>query len=98
MSPPRSATSSDRADRVNLTSLRRCLSASALTNPDMLMPEGHYRSASMSQTVVPGRKHHAVNRMGVAESALGEDDVATVLLTGRTAAIITSTPTAGAVL
>jgi len=39
----------------------------------------------------------AVNRNGVAESALGEDDVRTCT-TGRTAAIITSTPTAAEVL
>jgi len=64
---------------VNLTSLRPLLSASALTNPDMLMPEGHYEAASMSQTVVPGRNTIMLSiAMGVAESALGEDDVATV--------------------
>lgn len=64
---------------VDLTGLRPLLATSSLTNPDIAVPEGHYEAPSMAQTVVPGRNTIMLSiAMGVAESALGEGDVATV--------------------
>ncbi|MFD3808775.1 7-cyano-7-deazaguanine synthase QueC [Streptomyces sp. NPDC058619] len=42
-------------DIVDLTSLGRILTGSALTDPAVPMPHGHYRAESMRSTVVPNR-------------------------------------------
>jgi 7-cyano-7-deazaguanine synthase len=39
----------------DLSSLRRLLAGSALTSPDVPVPEGHYEDESMKATVVPNR-------------------------------------------
>ena len=40
---------------VDLSSLTPLLAGSALTNPEVAVPEGHYADESMKQTVVPNR-------------------------------------------
>lgn len=41
--------------RVNLNSITELLEGSALTSPDVSVPDGHYSAANMAVTVVPNR-------------------------------------------
>ena len=42
-------------EKVDLTSLTSLLAGSALTSPEIVVPEGHYEEESMKATVVPNR-------------------------------------------
>lgn len=61
---------------VDLSSLGRLLTGSALTDPDVAVPDGHYAEESMKATVVPNRNAIMANiAIGIASSA-GADVVA----------------------
>ena len=61
---------------LSLNALRPLLQGSALTSPEINVPEGHYEHESMKLTVVPGRNTIMLSiAMGYAES-IGADFVA----------------------
>lgn len=69
-------------DRVNLRHLGQLLSGSALTTPNVAVPDGHYADEAMRATVVPNR--NAIMLMvavGIA-AARGFDRVATAVHAG----------------
>lgn len=57
---------------IDLTSITGLLTTSALTNPDVDVPHGHYADESMRATVVPNR--NAVMLAAAAAIAIAEDD------------------------
>lgn len=50
-----------RWDIVNISSMTEFISTSALTNPAIQVPEGHYAEETMKQTVVPNRNAIMMN-------------------------------------
>ncbi|WP_326681633.1 7-cyano-7-deazaguanine synthase QueC [Streptomyces sp. NBC_01237] len=63
-------------DVVDLTSLGRILGGSALTDPAIAVPHGHYRTETMSSTVVPNRNAIMLEVAAGAAVAAGADAVA----------------------
>lgn len=63
-------------DIVDLTSLARILSGSALTDPTIAVPHGHYRAETMRSTVVPNRNAIMLEIAAGAAVAAGADAVA----------------------
>lgn len=56
---------------INLATVRDLIKGSALTSPDVEVPEGHYEAESMKATVVPGRNTFMLAlAMAYAESQL----------------------------
>ncbi|MFB8085024.1 7-cyano-7-deazaguanine synthase QueC [Streptomyces sp. NPDC055992] len=63
-------------DIVDLTSLGRIVCGSALTDPTIAVPQGHYRAESMRSTVVPNRNAIMLEIAAGAAVAAGADAVA----------------------
>ncbi|MET9887163.1 7-cyano-7-deazaguanine synthase QueC [Streptomyces sp. NPDC006430] len=63
-------------DIVDLTSLGRILGGSALTDPAIAVPHGHYRAETMRSTVVPNRNAIMLEIAAGAAVAAGADAVA----------------------
>jgi 7-cyano-7-deazaguanine synthase len=63
-------------DIVDLTSLGRILTGSALTDPAVPVPHGHYRAETMRSTVVPNRNAIMLEIAAGAAVAAGADAVA----------------------
>ncbi|MGW2183263.1 7-cyano-7-deazaguanine synthase QueC [Streptomyces sp. NPDC001732] len=63
-------------DIVDLTSLGRILGGSALTDPAIEVPSGHYRAETMRSTVVPNRNAIMLEIAAGAAVAAGADAVA----------------------
>jgi len=63
-------------DIVDLTSLSRLLGGSALTDPAIDVPHGHYRAETMRSTVVPNRNAIMLQIAAGAAVAAGADAVA----------------------
>ncbi|MBV7674202.1 7-cyano-7-deazaguanine synthase QueC [Streptomyces halstedii] len=63
-------------DIVDLTSLSRLLTGSALTDPAIEVPHGHYRAETMRSTVVPNRNAIMLEISAGAAVASGADAVA----------------------
>ncbi|APE24533.1 MULTISPECIES: 7-cyano-7-deazaguanine synthase QueC [Streptomyces] len=63
-------------DIVDLTSLNRILGGSALTDPAIEVPHGHYRAETMRSTVVPNRNAIMLEIAAGAAVAAGADAVA----------------------
>ncbi|MEU3046805.1 7-cyano-7-deazaguanine synthase QueC [Streptomyces sp. NPDC006984] len=63
-------------DIVDLTSLTRILGGSALTDPAIEVPHGHYRAETMRSTVVPNRNAIMLEIAAGAAVAAGADAVA----------------------
>ncbi|MFF8917451.1 7-cyano-7-deazaguanine synthase QueC [Streptomyces sp. NPDC015032] len=63
-------------DIVDLTSLGRILGGSALTDPAIKVPHGHYRAETMRSTVVPNRNAIMLEIAAGAAVAAGADAVA----------------------
>ncbi|MFJ1662420.1 7-cyano-7-deazaguanine synthase QueC [Streptomyces anthocyanicus] len=63
-------------DVVDLTSLGRVLGGSALTDPAIAVPLGHYRAETMRSTVVPNRNAILLEIAAGAAVAAGADAVA----------------------
>ncbi|MGV2915279.1 7-cyano-7-deazaguanine synthase QueC [Streptomyces alfalfae] len=63
-------------DIVDLTSLSRLLTGSALTDPAIEVPHGHYRAETMRSTVVPNRNAIMLEIAAGAAVAAGADAVA----------------------
>ncbi|MFG2835991.1 7-cyano-7-deazaguanine synthase QueC [Streptomyces zaomyceticus] len=63
-------------DIVDLTSLGRLLGGSALTDPAIDVPHGHYRAETMRSTVVPNRNAIMLEIAAGAAVAAGADAVA----------------------
>ncbi|WP_338673893.1 7-cyano-7-deazaguanine synthase QueC [Streptomyces sp. SCSIO 30461] len=63
-------------DIVDLTSLGRILGGSALTDPAIEVPHGHYRAETMRSTVVPNRNAIMLEIAAGAAVAAGADAVA----------------------
>ncbi|WP_331773300.1 7-cyano-7-deazaguanine synthase QueC (plasmid) [Embleya sp. NBC_00888] len=63
-------------DVVDLTCLGRILGGSALTDPDVPVPHGHYRAATMRATVVANRNAIMLEIAAGAAVAAGADAVA----------------------
>ncbi|MEU2516937.1 7-cyano-7-deazaguanine synthase QueC [Streptomyces syringium] len=63
-------------DIVDLTSLGRILSGSALTDPAIAVPHGHYLAETMRSTVVPNRNAIMLEIAAGAAVAAGADAVA----------------------
>ncbi|MBB0243029.1 7-cyano-7-deazaguanine synthase QueC [Streptomyces alkaliphilus] len=63
-------------DIVDLTSLGRILAGSALTDPAIDVPHGHYRAETMRSTVVPNRNAIMLEIAAGAAVAAGADAVA----------------------
>lgn len=61
---------------IDLRSLAPLLTGSALTDPSVAVPDGHYAEASMRSTVVPNRNAIMANIVIGAASARGADVVA----------------------
>jgi 7-cyano-7-deazaguanine synthase len=60
---------------VDLTGITHLIATSALTNPDIEVPEGHYAEESMKATVVPNRNAMMLN-IGIARAvAIGAESV-----------------------
>lgn len=78
-------------DIVDLTSLGRILGGSALTDPAIAVPHGHYRAETMRSTVVPNRNAIMLEIAAGAAVAAGADAVAFGAHSGTTR----STRTAG---
>ncbi|GAA2685894.1 MULTISPECIES: 7-cyano-7-deazaguanine synthase QueC [Actinosynnema] len=65
-----------RHEVVELTSLGRLLSGSALTDPSVQVPDGHYAADSMRSTVVPNRNAVMLDIAVSVAIAVGADAVA----------------------
>lgn len=68
--------------RIDLTSLTRHLPGSALTDPDVDVPHGHYAEQSMRATVVPNRNAMMLAAAFAIASAYHDDTVATAVHAG----------------
>src|SRR5438128_8838412 len=67
---------------VDLTALGRLLTGSALTDPDVPVPLGHYADESMRATVVPNRNAILLMAAVGIAAARGCQDVATAVHAG----------------
>jgi 7-cyano-7-deazaguanine synthase len=65
-----------RLDVLSLAPLRGELTGSALTDPGVTLPEGHYTDTSMAATVVPGRNLLFIAAAAAVATARGDREVA----------------------
>lgn len=71
-----------RFDVADLSGLSRLLTGSALTDPNVQVPEGHYADASMRSTVVPNRNAILIMVAAGVAAARGAEYVATAVHAG----------------